>query len=387
MTPTARAILLVLLGCGAAPLVWCETGADAAPRRVAPRADPPDAFASDAIGAQARQAMLDQAEAALRAGELERAAAAFERAGSVRHAADAELGLIRTWMQGGEYRRALAFAAHTAGAHPDAPAGIGLYAWLLHIGGQQAIALQLLARAQTRMPQDATLAATAALLKHPAAAPAPILLASPGRFAPLGEEPPAPTGALRVNGSATLVDGGRRALTSRAVVGDAARLWLRDGLGRVAAARIARRLDEIGLVGLELDPALDGGSIALPDRDPFPGSPAFAVEFARDEAALPAWPQLHVGFLGAPSGEGVYRLGIDAADDASGGPVYDAAGRLVGVTVNDRGHAVLLAPSRLRRLIDAAGAAAPVSGGSGRLAVDEIYERSLRAVAQVLVAR
>lgn len=381
MTRIFRAILLVLLGCSAALAAWGETGSDAALRRIMQRASNPDASANT-IGAQARQAMLNEAEAALRAGKLERAADTFERAGFVRHAADAELGLIRTWMQGGEYRRALAFAAHTAGAHPDTPAGIGLYAWLLHLGGQHGIALQLLARAQARMPQDATLAATAALLKQPAAPPAPILLEAPGRFAPFGAE----LSALRVNGSATLFDGGRRALTSRAAVGDADRVWLRDGLGRMAAARVARRVDSLGLVELQLDVALDGGSAAWPERDPFPGSPAFAVGFARDDAALPAWPQLHVGFLGAPAGPGVHRLGVDTVDESSGGPVFDTAGRWIGVTsVDERGDPVLLLPSVLRPLIDPAAAGSPDAGKPARVAVDEVYERALRTVAQVLV--
>ena len=52
------------------------------------------------------------------------------------HAADTEIALVRGHMQAGDYRRALAFGAHTAGAHLDVVGGSLLYVWLLHAGGQ-----------------------------------------------------------------------------------------------------------------------------------------------------------------------------------------------------------------------------------------------------------
>ncbi|MCX8507747.1 MAG: HutD family protein, partial [Rhodobacteraceae bacterium] len=45
----------------------------------------------------------------------------------IRHEAVAEWGLVRSWMQAGEYRRALAFSAHAAGAHVDVIEGAGLH--------------------------------------------------------------------------------------------------------------------------------------------------------------------------------------------------------------------------------------------------------------------
>ncbi len=47
-------------------------------------------------------------------------------------------------MQAGEYRRALSFGAHAAGAHRDFPAATALYAWLLYVGGQDAFAARRL---------------------------------------------------------------------------------------------------------------------------------------------------------------------------------------------------------------------------------------------------
>ena len=78
-----------------------------------------------------RAALLDAAEAALARGDTEAALAGFERAAGMLHAPDTEMGLVRSQMQAGQYRRALAFAAHTAGAHLEAPAASALYAWLL----------------------------------------------------------------------------------------------------------------------------------------------------------------------------------------------------------------------------------------------------------------
>src|SRR5262245_50357527 len=92
--------------------------------------------------APARAEMLARGEEALQRGEVDLAGDLFTQAGFIKHAADAEIGLVRAYMQAGEYRRALNFAAHTAGAHPD-PAGKAIYAQLLDAGGQDAIAARL----------------------------------------------------------------------------------------------------------------------------------------------------------------------------------------------------------------------------------------------------
>ena len=73
-------------------------------------------------------ALLAEGEMHLAVGDVEEAQAAFDRAASLRHGADIEVSLVRTYMQAGEYRRALAFGAHAAGAHTDFPAATALYA-------------------------------------------------------------------------------------------------------------------------------------------------------------------------------------------------------------------------------------------------------------------
>src|SRR5262245_35530327 len=102
--------------------------------------------------------LLERGESALAWGEVAQAAEAFERAASIRHAAEPEMGLIRTYMQTGAYRRALAFAAHTAGAHRDAPAGAVLYAWLLHVGGQVRLAQRMLDDVEAQSPGNSLVA-------------------------------------------------------------------------------------------------------------------------------------------------------------------------------------------------------------------------------------
>jgi len=94
-----------------------------------------DGEAAAAARMPQRVALLARAQAELEHGDASAALDDFERAAMMLHAADAELGLIRAAMQDGQYRRALAFCAHTAGEHVDETDGGVLYAWLLRVGG------------------------------------------------------------------------------------------------------------------------------------------------------------------------------------------------------------------------------------------------------------
>ena len=114
----------------------------------------------DPVLMKERAAQLDAAEAALARGDTDAALAGFERAAGMLHAPDTEMGLVRSQMQAGQYRRALAFAAHTAGAHLEAPAASALYAWLLRVGGQEAYARQVLDAAAQRSAGNEVLGAT-----------------------------------------------------------------------------------------------------------------------------------------------------------------------------------------------------------------------------------
>lgn len=285
-----------------------------------------------------RDELLAAGESALAQGDAPQAALFFQRAGYVKHAADAEIGLVRAYMQAGEYRRALAFAAHTAGAHPD-PAGKAFYAQLLELGGREEIA--------------------ARVLKEP-----------PARFAPSSPESAALPEGARVLATGVLIDGGRAALAPLPL---AEAVWVRNGLGGVSAARVARRIEESRIALLELERPLEGAVPAAP-RDAFPGSPAYALEYPASADAVPMWPVLRAGFLGRRD------LGIALPPGPRGGPVLDSAGRLVGLALGER----LLPVSRLKALF---GELPSDSRPAPPAALEEIYERALAATLQVIAIR
>jgi hypothetical protein len=261
-----------------------------------------------------------------------------------------------------------------------------LYAWLLHIGGQAHIAAQLLDKARARLSDDALLQATTSLIKSPLAVPATELFRPPARFAPYSAWSPHLPPSAVVIASGVLIDGGRKALTAAAALGSAGEVWVRNGLGQLAAARIVRSPDDAGVVELHLARAIAVDATVLPPRDPFPGSPGFAVEFPAIANAAPGWPLLRVGFLGKPSGvAGVYQLGIGMPQSNRGGPVFDGGGRLIGIAVSDAvaGDRLVLA-SHLRKHMTPAPEEPAQSAAAERIAVDELYERALKIAVQVI---
>ena len=340
-----------------------------------------------------RVALLQRAQAELERGDAPAALDDFERAAMMLHAADAELGLIRAAMQDGQYRRALAFCAHTAGEHTDDADGAALYAWLLRIGGQGALATRVIADARTLAPGDAVAAAADAALAGPFPVASGTLLAPPHRMAPwpvmLAGQVPPPASA-RFAGNATLVGGGSAALVPLAALGPAphGRLWVRNGLGQASEAIVMpgdRTLSEHGLALLARSATLPpGGSRQAVGRAPFGGSPGYALAFAPGSA--PAWPLLSQGFLGNPLGDGeVRKLGF-ASDP--GAPVLDRQGALVGIAVGAVGAQATWLPLAALASTWAQPEAAAVSApqASGLVAPDAIYESGLRRALQVLVA-
>ena len=336
--------------------------------------------------------LVTQGEQALRANDAGAALRAYERAAALRHVAEAEWGLVRSWMQAGNYRRALAFAAHAAGAHPDVAEGAGLYAWLLHIGGQPGLARQTLAEARQRDPANTLLAATAERLRDPAGAPDPRLFDGATRQGPHAADVTRLPAAARVAGSGVLLPAGRVALVPADAVAGATLLWLRDARGRGASAQVARMLPELGLAELTVDAGLhDAGdavdALGVAPRDAFPGSPELVVAFAApaDAPRLPVWPVLRTGFVGRWIDGASYRLGTDL-DGASalGGPVFDQQGRLIGMTMRGPdGAARLLAVSALRAAWPQAFAEVPPD--APKLSPDAVYERAMDVAVQLIV--
>jgi hypothetical protein len=337
-----------------------------------------------------RTQLLARGEAALVRSDTDAALAALEAAANILHAADTEMGLVRAYMQTGQYRRALAFGAHTAGAHLDEAGGSALYAWLLHIGGQTVFAQRLMAQAQARTPSHPLLASVRQQLQTNAPLASGTLLQAPVRMAPYGSRTGLPA-AARVVASGLLIDKGRRALVPIASLGASPKLWVRNGMGQLSAAHVERKLDDVQLAVLTLSKPLPSDEdFTLAPSNAFPGSVAYAVEYVPSGDATPRWPMLRTGFVGDAIDNGQSRqLNISLPPNPHGGPVLDAAGRLIGLAISYSG-----APDRIvltyeihKRLGVLLGAIPRPTTSIARVSVDQIYESALRSSLQVVVGR
>lgn len=384
-----RAAAAAALLCGAAgpapaqPLAPAEMPRFAQPV-LGPRGPlPPDQEAG-------RQQLLAQARQALQAGDAEAAQAPLDRAAALQHAADTELLMVQQMMQRGAYRQALAFAAHAAGAHADVPQARALYAWLAAVGGQPAFADAQLGLGLQRLPDDAVLLGTRQALATLQAGQTQAL-PPPGALGPVATGAVLPAGARPV-GSGLLLAGGQQALLVLAGPAPTAGqpLWVRDGLGRGRTATPVQAWPGTGqtVVWVRLDDALpEAAPLASASAAGFAGSPAVVVGHLQAAGPQPAWPVLHLGFLGRPMGEAVQALGIGLPAEQPGGAVFDMAGRLLGLTLPGDAAAPdrLLTLPALRALLgEQAPALLPTAPPGPRRTPDELYEQALPRVLQVL---
>lgn len=382
-------------------------GVDCGAQEPAPRsaAAITDIRVNDPAVMEARSALLARAEAELARGEVAAATDTFERAAMMLHAPDTEMGLVRAYMQAGQYRRALSFCAHTAGAHLESGAAGALYAWLLRAGGQGEFAERVLQETLRRLPGDAVALDVGRAFTSPAPVATGILLRTPQRMAPLAVsergQAIVPDSARMVSGG-VLIGNGTMALVPSAPVqqGNTKTIWVRNGMGRTTLARadIAQPLASQGVTVLRLDtPLVVEGMLVMAPRDPFAGSAGFAFEYAAQENEQPAWPWLSQGFFGAFQGhEGRRKLGIGVAGSTYGGPVLDAAGRLAGMVLPDDANEIAMLPvSRWKDSLTsespvaAATSSVPAATGrpGGAIPADEAYENGLRVALQVIVLR
>jgi hypothetical protein len=331
-----------------------------------------------------RQALLRSGETQLAAGDADAAEADFDRAALMLHAADTEIALVRTYMQLGQFRRALAFCAHTAGVHRDVVAAAALYVWLLHVGGQARVARQHLATAEATYPGEPLLAAVRQQTDSAWPRAEGALRALPARMAPYAPQPALPDSA-RVAGTATLLPGGAMALAPAATV-RGRRQWLRNGLGQTVAARVDGVDADLGLARLVPEqPWTAMPAAAAPEADPFGGRPGYTVEYPRRDDAEADWPLLRLGFLGPLGRDARQRaLGLELPPGPRGGPVLDETGRFVGfalpATPRDRWLSARLLRERLGPHLGD-----PATGDSARIAPDAAYERGLRLALQLIV--
>lgn len=340
----------------------------------------------------ARAELLRRAEAELAGGDAQAASETFERAAMMLHAADTEMGLVRSYLQAGQYARALAFCAHTAGVHRESPAAVAVYAWLLRAGGQGVFAQRTLEQALQRAPQDAVVRETQRAFAAPLPVASAPLLQTPHRMAPqpvmLGGQA-APPPSARVVGGAVLAGEGALALVPLASLRDAAPdgLWLRNGLGQTTRARREpdAALEAQGVALLRLALPLDAGPApALAPREPFAGSPGFAFQYAAQPDAQAAWPWLSQGFFAGLPAQGRRRLGIDLPAGPDGGPVFDSQGRLAGMVLAGSDGGMFLFPTTRWPVADGSASTPPAPVAQKTAAAEQVYEHALHVALQLV---
>ncbi|MCV2357549.1 hypothetical protein LNV08_01010 [Paucibacter sp. TC2R-5] len=337
-----------------------------------------------------RQALLQAARTALAAGDSDTAQRRLDAAAMISHAADTELLLLQAQMQAGEYRSALMFASHTAGAHIHEPEALALYAWMLALGEQRAEAMRMLEAGLKRLPNEPALLATQQQLPRaePMAQAESDPVAASIRPGPLAVGAPVPSHALAL-GSGLLLDGGRLALVPLAPSQAATQLWLRNGLGHTSTAHLLQSFDSLGLALLSLDTPLPiaQSKLARAPRDAFAGSPATAFAYLATPSAQAAWPAMHRGFLGRISAANNQQaLGVELPLAPRGGPVFDQAGRWIGLVLpNQDGEPKLLPLSVLQAQLGASFTDVPVLQQGLPIALDQQYEQALPLTVQLLI--
>jgi len=245
---------------------------------------------------------IAQAERALREERPAAAASLFERASRLDdESATAELGMMRAFLQAGDYAHAVAWGRLVAGEHPGAPQAA---AWT--------DAVEALAR-----PGAPGL--------HPGARPLP---------------GPAPAAASRFGRpmqslGCGLIDGAHDRLlvppALAAALAEGEPAWVTDGTGTTWSVR-----DASGALrresGADAEPAPVSALPAARGARARPGRPVLVLhpgQPARDDAS--AWPRLAPALLTFPVA-GEHRLGIASPGPVArvGSPVFDACGQWLG---------------------------------------------------------
>jgi S1-C subfamily serine protease len=107
-------------------------------------------------------ALILQANTALANGQAQQAAEWYEKAAAMGESAEAEIGLVRAYLQSGEFRKAIAFGNLVAAEHPDVSETAALLAYLEDREGQTTPALAKLSEELKKRPDDVALFAAQA---------------------------------------------------------------------------------------------------------------------------------------------------------------------------------------------------------------------------------
>jgi S1-C subfamily serine protease len=150
---------------------------------------------------------------------------------------------------------------------------------------------------------------------------------------------PFPDGVMITGGSGFIVDGGKKIVTNRHVVEGGKEFAIRTGLGEVIKAKVIFISKTDDLAVLELDKA-------LPADRAIPSNSYSKPRVGRNVVVMgyPLWyvlgegsPSLTNGLVSKRTGMGddlgTFQLTAKVNKGNSGGPVFDMAGNVVGITV------------------------------------------------------
>lgn len=395
-------------------------------------------FSPLAAAEEGQQALMRQAAQALAAGDAQRAAGLYEQAATqYSESAEAEVGMVRAHLQAGAFREALSFAYLVAGEHAESAAAIAQLAYLEDRHGQTERALARLKQAALMFKDDLFLLATRTeiLIDRGAAAraaneldawfsnrqPSTALYLLRARAAlaagdragsvtwqnraalqpvsaaitanPLRPTPSMEPFALAADaqwnaGSGAIIDEGRRVLTlARIVDGAKGGVWVRNGLGKLRRAQVEALQAQEGIAVLRLDQAF---AIATPLSAelllaPTPGRACLVMGYPLAESPEPAYPALSAGLVFRAVSPNALQTTVAQSAGFSGAPVFDAQGRWLGLSLGASGQ--LLRAASLRALLPKARAIAAESKQAGNTSFEELYERFMPTVVQVIAVR
>jgi hypothetical protein len=297
-------------------------------------------LASQVAAQSSSPASLETARQALASGDAAQAQALYETLTQQGESLEAEIGLVRASAQAGQFRKALALAALTAGEHKDSSEALALLAYLRDRAGYTEQALTELKALRAERPQDPVAAAALAtvLIDRGAKVGSTEEAASRNWPRPSFETIPIENGRALAGGNGVIVDGGSHVLTYSGVLPQrATRFYVRNGLGKVRRAVREPGDERRSLVRLKItEPypaewALPKDQIAAPDGTRF----CFAFGYSRSGDPVGDYPAISPGLVfRVDTGKGgLMQITSVLGPGHIGSPVFDPRGRLVGLSV------------------------------------------------------
>jgi hypothetical protein len=401
---------------------------------------------ASALGAATSPPTLQSAQEAIDRGDLAQAAEIYEAIGSGGESIEAEIGMVRTALQRGEFRKAVSDANHTASENLESTEAAAILAYLLDRTGRTEQALSSLQKLESQRPQEwIAFAAHAEILidrldprqaltivdaalenQKPSKPPELLRLAARARSAMAVEEEewgkarrrasprqstwiavssevlPIAPGDIAAAGNGVVIDEGKAVLTDASLFNASrGKAWVRNGVGQVRSAAIERVDGEPqNMVRLRLDqpfPVVAATQVAGPESTRF----CFVFAFGAPGNPDPAFPAITPGMVvRADTGiGGLMQITSALGAGHNGAAVFDPRGRLLGMAIAP-GNRVLAGKEDVRKAlgnssvafrVDRLLSAAKVPPATGPQppmpSVEELYEKLAPAVVQVIALK